>query len=244
MKTILILILIVFYIIILSIIRHTIVYEPITVVICNYDRPNNVQRIVAKLKKIYEINEIIITHGKPDTFRKFEDCINIKNYKLNDLYGATHRFFTTDYITNDIVLFIDDDHIPSYTLVCNLLKQMKKDPLSICGIYKRRCDHNGYKTSPDTYNNIITPIMMTHKSIILNYQKNFYKYEDFLYNTKGNSEDLSFNHNYISQYKKYPIYVDGKYNSYLPQENGFTYSKQANHYKIRNKFCKDFYKNI
>lgn len=236
------LIIAVFYVVIMSIIRHTIVYEPISVVICNYDRPKNVQRIINKLKKIPEINQIIISHGKPDTFENFEDCVNIKNYKLNKLYGATHRFFTIDYIANDIVLFIDDDHIPSSTLVCNLLVQMQKDPLSICGIYRRNCDIDGYKPKPRTYNNIITPIMMTHKSIIHNYLVNFYKYEDFLYKSKGNSEDLSFNHNYIQNYNKTPIHIYGTFKT-LPTGTGFTYSNQKNHYKIRNEFCKKFYKN-
>ena len=117
------------FLIIFSICKYYIVYDNISVVICNYDRPENVQHIINKLKYVNEINQIIITHGKPDTFKNFENCINIKNYKINNLYGSAQRYFTIDYIKNDIVLFIDDDHLPSYNLIYNLLFQMQKDHL-------------------------------------------------------------------------------------------------------------------
>ena len=72
---------------------HTTNEKDITVVICNYARPGNIVEIIKEISKNPYIGEIIVTHGKPETYREFEGAKNIQNYEINSKYGGAQRFF-------------------------------------------------------------------------------------------------------------------------------------------------------
>jgi hypothetical protein len=211
-----------------------------TIVICNYNRPWNLHKSIPILYNLFKNAEIIISHGNPKTYYNFKGCINIKEF--DNTYGATSRFFSASHSSNDYILFLDDDLIPSKKLVKLLLDYQIKNPISISGPMTRLCNNNGYyMLFYKNYNIILTPCLMTNKSLVINYLKNFDKYKDFLKNSKGNGEDLSFNHNLYTQYNIKPTLIKGYYQM-LDTSNG--YSSNINHRFIRNSFCKQFYNNI
>lgn len=208
-----------------------------TIVICNYNRPFNLDISIPILQKIVPNAEIIISHGNPNTFKNYHNCVNIKEF--DNTYGATSRFFSALHASYDKILFLDDDVVPSKNLIKKLLNHQNIDSLSISGPITRLCNKNGYIILfLNKYNIILTPILMTNKKILQNYLNNFKKYSNFLKDSKGNCEDLSFNHNFIINYKKQPVHIKGEF-KYLNTKKG--YSNKKNHLKIRNNFCKLFF---
>lgn len=222
-----------------DIFKNNPINDNFTIVICNYNRPFNLDKSIPILQNVVPNAEIIISHGNPDTFKNYNNCVNIKQYEINNIYGATQRFFSAINSKYDKILFLDDDVIPSKNLIKKLLNHQNIDSLSISGPIIRLCNKHGYRRRfLHKYNIILTPILMTNKKILQNYLNNFNKYSNFLKDSKGNCEDLSFNHNFIINYKKQPVHISGKF-KYLNTKNG--YSSKNNHYKIRNNFCKLFF---
>lgn len=208
----------------------------VTVVIPNYSRPHNLDILIPKLKEMPEIDQIIIAHGNPKTYKKFPGVTNIQNFDINDLYGAAQRFFVIGYAKNDMILSLDDDHVPSRAFLQKLLKEAENDPVNIYGPYKRLCTSNGYFVKSPDYNIIITPITLIHKLIIQTFIRNFDKYAPVLKRTKGNGEDISLNHHLHTVYGKHPVYVNGEFST-LDEDTG-SYRRKKSHITIRNKLCK------
>ena len=219
---------------------ENIILDNFTIVICNYNRPWNFDKLLPHLLKYCPNSEIIVSHGDPKTYTEFKNVKNIKEF--DNTYGATSRFFSDLNAKNDMILFLDDDILPSTELITKLLKYQKDNPISICGKNKRWCNKYGYyfkKNNNLDFNIILTPVLMTNKKIVKNFNLNFHKYKKFLKKYKGNGEDLSFNHNFITNYKKNPIYIEGD-NILLDDTNGYSYKK--NHLQVRNDFCKLYFK--
>ena len=212
-------------------------FVKVSVVICNYKRPYNIDKTLENIRRYPEVGEIIVTHGHPDYFKKFDGCNNIKNYEINNKYGSAQRYFAAREAQNKYVLFLDDDHCPSrYMILKMLLCSMFTQ--SICGPYKRLCDMGGYKTRPRAkYNSIITPILMCPVETIHDYVNNFDKYRKKLEETHGNGEDLTFNHNFRKSFKKNPIYITGRYHTW--DEDTHSYRGKGDHLKIRENWCKN-----
>jgi len=208
----------------------------ITVVLCNYERPHNLEKIIPVLQGYKNINEIIVTHAKKNTYKDFKGCINLQNFK--EKYGATERFFAASRAKNDFILFVDDDHLPSEDLVKRLLIEIIKDPKCIYGPYKRGCQQDGYIMNPskENYNVILTCILMTSKEILMNYLSNFSSYSKKLEKTKGNGEDITFNMNFIQNFNKKPVMIKGEY-ELLDTVTG-AYSKRPNHSTQRTEWCR------
>ena len=217
----------------------------VSVIIINYKRPHNVREQLKCISKYPEIDEIIVTHGNREKYEEFPNVKNIQNFE--DKYGATERFFAADKAKNDILLFLDDDHIPSRKLVQDLLNHMIDDPYMIYGPYSRSCNNrNGYKLSYGKYidfmrrnykhDTVITPILMTHKKVNDIFLQNFYKeYAEILEKTHGNGEDICFNHCFRKFFKKTPTVVNGKYRT-LDTKTA-AYSGKKLHHQIRNDMC-------
>ncbi len=210
----------------------------ISVVIPHYARPHNLKILIPQLLKYPEIGEIIISHGNPKHFVKIPHAKNIKNYYLNDLYGAAHRFFSAIEAKNEFILFVDDDTVPSHKLVQNLLLHMEKDPMNIYGPFSKKCTIQGYDRNPsDNYNMILTSTMMTNKLLIKSFVTNFHQYADKLFETKGNGEDLLFNYHVWKILQKTPIRVKGDFET-LDRET-HSYKNISSHYPIREQLCKN-----
>lgn len=209
----------------------------ISVVMCNHARPYNLEKIIPILQTYRNIDEIIVTHSTPNTFKKFKGCINLTNF--NEKYGAAERFFAAEKAKNRYILFLDDDHLPSENLIRGLLHAVKKDPLCIYGPYKRQCNNTGYHmdlTDSEDYNIILTCILMTSREVLNNYLENFHKYSDFLEKTKGNGEDITFNMEFVNGFNKYPEFIEGRYQTLDTKTQ--SYSGKPTHLTQRNDLCK------
>tara|TARA_B100000131_G_C18087051_1_gene600625 strand:- start:788 stop:1579 length:792 start_codon:yes stop_codon:yes gene_type:complete len=218
--------------------------KKISVIILSYNRPHNLEKSLPILNDYKNIDEILVLHGHPDHYKNFQfnKVYNFKDYELNKKYGAARRWFHTDKCKNDIILFLDDDLLPSEKLVDNLLNKLLEEYTrnTIYGKYKRICNEKGYNSkSNNHYDTILTPVLMTKKSTVSNYLKSdlFKEYKKWLIKHHGNCEDLGFNMFIRKVYKEKPEYVSGDYEE-LDKENG--YSSMDNHLKIRNNFCKKY----
>jgi len=212
----------------------------ITVIISNYSRPHNLEKTIPVLKKYKNIDEIIISHGNPKTYKEFEGCKNVKNYEKNDLYGCTQRWFAYENSKNEYIMLLDDDLLPDEKLVNDMFKNLKEDPINLYGPMSRKCTKKGYEFFGfDKHNIILTGLSMTSKKLISSYIQNFNNYKDHLEETHGNGEDLSFNHNLKKVYNKVGKVVKGNHKT-LDFETD-AYSLNPNHNSLRHKFCKKFY---
>lgn len=218
----------------------------ISVIILNFSRPHNLRKSLPILSSYKFIDEIIVSHGKPETFENFDyngKVRNFKDYELDKKYGAAIRFFHYKNCKNKIILFLDDDTLPSeslvdYTLML-LLKNYDKD--TIFGTMGRICDKFGYfpesRFTLRKSNVVLTPFLMCKKSIIKNYMKSkdgFKKYEKWIIDHKGNCEDISLNLFLKEYYNNYPVRLVGWANQ-LDITNG--YSSSNNHWNTRSEFC-------
>ena len=237
--------------------------DKVSVIILNYKRPHNLKKLVPELLTYPLIDDIVVSNGlKENEFKFFNKRVKIMNdFKIDKLYGAAIRFLKVKYIKNDIVLFIDDDNIPSEDLVNKLYFTIKNnyDKNTIYGVENRICNSNGYYLTTikkiisdakellnlnydhSSYNIILTPILMCKASIIYDYlqsDEGWIKYEEWFKKYKGNCEDLSLNKFIETYYNENPVYVNGKYTQ-LDMSNGYS-SKIYTHRKIRNNFCKKY----
>ena len=216
----------------------------ISVIILNYNRPHNIETILKKIRNYNLIDEIIISHGSINFYKKYNynKVKNIIDIKNNNIYGAARRFLNIKYVKNDIIMFLDDDILPSENLVNEAYnKIINSNTNTFYGKYKRTCNKNGYIPKSDITNNIIlTGLSFCRKNIIQEYLNNkngFTKYKKFIIEQKGNCDDLAFNAFIINHYKTKPQYLNG---SYIELDKSKGYSSQKEHYKIRELFCKKY----
>ena len=250
MIKLLIILLITFYFIF---IRNKYIFEGLTnnykisVIILNYKRPYNLHKSLDKLNKYEKIDEIIVGHGNPDFYRdfKYSKVKNIKDYENNKKYGCGRRVFLTKYARNNLVMFLDDDMLPSEDCVNKFYKTIMDNynKNTIFGNIIRICNTKGYVdiANVKTYNTILIGQSIMKKSLILDYlndKNGIKKYSDWLEKHHGNCEDLSINKFIKEKYNEKGIYIPLCKYKELDKNNG--YSSQKNHYVIRNKFCKKY----
>jgi hypothetical protein len=215
-----------------------------SVIIASYDRPHNIKKLVPIIKKYKNIKDIIISHGNPDTYFELDGCKSVKNYEINSKIGGGQRFFSIKYVNTPYVLFLDDDTIPSESLVNELLYQVQQNPNTIYGPLARTCNENGYKSFFErlylsSYNYILTPCLMTSTNVIKKYLKNFDRlYRKHLEETKGNGEDLTLNHFVIHYLNEKPKQIGNFMNITSLDEKTGSYSGKPKHMIERNNFCK------
>tara|TARA_B100000767_G_scaffold110418_1_gene105705 strand:- start:14764 stop:15519 length:756 start_codon:yes stop_codon:yes gene_type:complete len=219
----------------------------ISVLILSYNRPHNLNKSIPELVKFEEVEEIIILHGNKKFKKEYkhDKVKNIDDWKNNDEFYTMKRFKNVKYCKNEMVFIMDDDVYPSKDLLKKMIKKYRNDTNNIYGPFKRLCNHKGYIWNPSNeYNNILTPLMLTSKSVIINVFKKMLlnkKFFQLVINQKGNCEDLFFNYEFNKLYKKNPIYVEGKY-IMLDDKNGFSTTNNKEHQRLRNNFCKNIYK--
>ena len=243
----LIILLITFYFIF---IRNKYIFEGLTnnykisVIILNYKRPHNLHKSLDKLNKYEKIDEIIVGHGNPDFYKdfKYTKVKNIIDYENNKKYGCGRRVFLAKHARNNLVMFLDDDLLPSESCVNKFYKTIMNNynKNTIFGNIIRRCDKNGY--SPRVHNNtILIGQSIMKKSLILDYlndKNGIKKYSDWLEKYHGNCEDLSINKFIKEKYNEKGIYIPLCKYKELDITSG--YSKKKNHYAIRHTFCKKY----
>jgi len=217
----------------------------ISLLILSYNRPENLDKSLPILNNYYLIDEIIVSHGSKDHYKEFNysKVKNIKDFENNKIYGGARRWLNVEYIKNDIVLFLDDDLLPSDYLITKsyltLLVNYYKN--TFYGIIRRNCNNYGYygidKENND-HDTILTPFLMCKKQLVIDYLNiNFNKDKKWLIEHHGNGEDLAFNMFIRKYYNEQPVYISG---SFKNLDNSSGYSSMSKHYNERSEFCKKY----
>ena len=119
-------------------------------VVMNWLRPGVLNDVILPIMTKYElIDEIIISHGREDTYFEFDNpkIVNRKDWgSNNDAYGLSLRFLATLDAKNDSVLVIDDDCYPGEFQLQVLYEEHIKNPYRIVSswgrILREGCKYN------------------------------------------------------------------------------------------------------
>ena len=232
--------------------------KKISLIVLSYNRPHNLKYSLPILCNYKIIDEIIVSHGKQDKYFKLKNkkVRHFKDYGLDKQFGGARRFMRINNIKNDIVLFIDDDKLPSeYLIEYTLMKLLSNKKNTIYGYDSRYCYQDGYswmtqKNNKYNFNGkipnvVITNYLMCKKKIITEYLNSsigFDKYKRWLIKYKGNCEDISLSLFVQKYYNEYPINISSifmlNHLKDLDKKNG--YSSNTSHLEIRKNFCKKY----
>ena len=212
-----------------------------SLVILSYDRPWNLEKSIPKLVKYKNINEILVLNGHPS--HRYKNTKNLNKVKVFDDFANNHKYYASrryigmaEKATNDIIISLDDDELPSEALINNLVKAVRTDPNRLYGALPRACDKTGYSSKRRKDYNMVLHPMAVKKDIVKAYSDTeLKKNQAFLKQTKGNGEDILFNHFYRQYTGNDPQAVKGKL-YFMDKSNG--YSSNSSHYTIRSKLCK------
>ena len=109
---------------IIILVLYVILYNEtkIDIIILSYNRPQNLKISLPKLLEYNIINNIYVLHGnekKFDNSFKHPNVYHIDDFKNNEKYYTIRRFLFHKTIDN--VLILDDDIVPTYKLLNNML---------------------------------------------------------------------------------------------------------------------------
>ena len=190
-------------------------HDRISVIILSYDRPQNFALSLPYLAAMPMIDEIIIAHGNRDipdievpesakektrVLQDFDNNEKIFLFRRYDMKNISPR--------NDIVLSLDDDHLPTFEFVRSMWNLVRKysDGASF-GPYFRRCDADGYSTKPLTYNFVLPGVLMTRASVFERVFEAMRRLDggvhfDRVVKQRGEGEDLLFNYAYQTVFQR------------------------------------------
>lgn len=221
----------------------------ITILLLNYKRPHNTRTLLPYLIAMDEVGQIIVSNGAPEWRVEWDHPkITIWNdYANNSEYGAARRFITPISIMEyPYILSLDDDLLPSHTLVKYLLELVIKEPKGIYGPYGRICNKNGYWIrNHNDANIVLTGLAIMGREVIANFQNHWLDWRDYLRDTHGNGEDIIFNHVFKKTWNKNPIWVNAHLThrkphgmEYMSLDGSNGYSSLGSHFYQRNRLCK------
>jgi len=122
--------------------------EKISMVVMNWLRPEVLQNdILPNMVKYELLDEIIISHGREDTYFEFDNpkIVNRKDWgDINEYYGLSRRFLASSEAKNDIILMIDDDEYPTEDAVKRLYEKYKKNPKRMYGPFGQNLRNGNY----------------------------------------------------------------------------------------------------
>jgi len=193
----------------------------ISVVILNFNRPSFIKNnIIPELEKIDLIDEILISHGKEETYFESKSK-KIKNFKhwgeYNEKYGLVLRFITANEAKNDKIIIMDDDIIPYENTIEKLNSLIEKDKNRLYGLYGRNIDLDNKYIIENVFGNVpivLTRLLITTKEMIKYFLDNFRNYEnDVIKNSKPfwNGEDILFSLLSIKKYNNLPFVIDSNH---------------------------------
>lgn len=186
----------------------------ITVVILNFNRADYIKNdIIPKLDKIELIDEIIISHGKEETFFEStsEKVKNLKHWgEANKTYGLTLRFVSAQEAKNEAVIIMDDDIIPYEKTIKILYELYEKEKDRLYGLYGRSLKINNEYSIDNVFGDVpivLTRFLLTHRDLTRYFLTRFRDLEnDLIKNSKPywNGEDILFSLLSIQKYGKLP----------------------------------------
>ena len=231
----------------------------VSVVILNWLRPNNIiHHILPELIHIPEVNEIIISHGRPDTYfdNQFpnQPIIHRRDFEKNKVFGLSLRFLAALQSSNPYIVFIDDDVVPLSNTISNMVQTLIANYPCIVSKDGRNCT---FQTPYDTHNinSLRLPIALTrllvlHKSLIDLFwekQKYIFPYVSRHSQPLWNGEDIFLSLLAYFIYKKKAYICQSP--KLFPIKNLNTIndlkvaiSQQNNHYQYRNKLVQEIFK--
>jgi len=120
----------------------------ISMVVMNWLRPEVLRyHILPDMTKYELIHEIIISHGREDTYFEFDHpkIVNRKDWgEINEYYGLSRRFLAASKASNEIILMIDDDGYPSESMVQKIFYSYNKNPKRMYGFFGRNTKYKHY----------------------------------------------------------------------------------------------------
>ncbi len=232
--------------------------EKLSVVILNFNRPDYIKKsIIPKLLEYNRfIDEIIISHGKKETYfdkirTKYDkEIINIKHLKHweeNKIYGLTLRFHSALEAKNNNIIIMDDDIIPDKDSVAFLKEKIEEDNERIYGIYGRNIDDKNEYQITNCFGIVpivLTRCLITSKDTCKYFMDNYKTYEnELIKNSKPywNGEDILFSFLSIEKHGKLPKAYELKHSNRVG--NYFNYKEESisfdnSHLKYRQELTK------
>ena len=224
----------------------------VSVIILNFNRPNYIRKnILPVLVENKNINEIIISHGKKETY--FNDS-RVKSLdhsgSVNEEYGLSRRFLSGLEAKNKYVIIMDDDITPTHETINFLYEKIKSEDNIIHGLYGRNI--NPEYSIENVFGDvgiILTRCLITTRDMCEYYVKNFRTFEDK--NIKEskpywNGEDILFSLLSIKRSKKLNRSYDlAHYNriwNYINLKDSI--SLNNSHINYRKKITKKFLEKI
>jgi len=186
----------------------------ISVVILNFNRPKYINNnIIPILDKIELIDEIIISHGKEETFfeSKSEKVKNLQHWgEANKTYGLALRFLSAQEAKNEAVIIMDDDIIPTEKTIKILYELYGKENDRLYGLYGRSLNLDNEYSIDNVFGEVpivLTRFLLTHRDLSRYFLTRFRDLEnDLIKNSKPywNGEDILFSLLSIEKYGKLP----------------------------------------
>ena len=222
----------------------------ISVVILNWKRPDNIKNdILPKIINYNLVSEVIISHGRSETYFQTPDIKMVKHYKDENLnnsnLGVARRFLRSCNAKNECILILDDDRLPSEEYVNKMYELFQKDKNVIIGSVERYVSPSiGYSNNKRNIENenkiVLTQILMTNKKMCKDFMNEKDKMNDLALKAKPvwNGEDILFNLIYIKNYNKSPIHLEPINKDVILLKNNDAICKNTGHYEYRRKFSK------
>jgi hypothetical protein len=231
--------------------------KKISVLLMNYNRPDNVELSLPALHNMTIIDEIIVLNGLRQHRNRIElpKVVNIDESDEQEQWATMRRFMAYRHARNEILLHLDDDQLPTEGLLRRMLRAYHDDPMQMYGSmkYARLCDSTGYSAPHQNHNKLrpgqtLTNFVLTGVSLmskatnmaVLQGMKAQGSLFRLVLKQKGNGEDLLFNEVFIKLFRKFPVAVHGDVLQ-LDGKRGFASSAKkgkSNHYAMRGQFCK------
>ncbi len=119
----------------------------VSAVIPNWERAYNLKHVILPLlEQCPHVDEIIISHGRPETAFDYagERCrvVHRRDHDAARKYGLARRFLAAAEARNDVVLSLDDDVIVPAESLSALYDGFARDPHLIHSLYGRDPDKN------------------------------------------------------------------------------------------------------
>ncbi len=215
-------------------------YNKVSIIILNFNRPHNIEKLVPILATYNNVGEIIVSHGKEETqvFINHPKVINETN--IRNTYYAMNRFFLAGMAKYNLILYLDDDILLSENDLQLLIDNANKNGYNnLYGPTERDCSKDGYdyKVTDDNKRIILTNIALISKETsikVLDKMKENSEIFNKIIDNKGNGEDIFFSKT-VGKYFGKNIFVPFKY---IELDNTNGYSAKDDHYIKRNYLCK------
>lgn len=122
--------------------------DKVSMVVMNWLRSDVLKsHILPAMIKYKIIDEIIISHGREDTYFEYDHpkIVNRKDWgNVNECYGLSRRFLAASEAKNDVILMIDDDEFPKENAVNKLHSKYLENPNRMYGSFGRNTRWNRY----------------------------------------------------------------------------------------------------